>query len=159
MAATNGSKSYPLSEGGKVRSHALFPLTTLLFLPFLQKKSGAFKDRYSLFWSKLGEKLRSTKSVKKSSSGPEILRVIVDLLISFSILALVNIRNAATVASLSLGKSLLDECVELNEQISVVDRQLVATAKGQKKVYESNPKYQACLKQKNSLKEVRCQHA
>lgn len=75
-------------------------------------------------------------------------------MVSFSTIALVNIRDAVSEAAFCIANVLLSECQELKEQVEVAQRQMNAEENKSKGVAKQNPKYQAYLNQKNSSNKV-----
>jgi len=157
------------------------------FLPqfFVPSQGRSFRDKYSSFWTLLANKLvalpeESSKS--RRTSGTETLRRLIDQLVSFSSMSVMNIRDAVTEAALSIGKLLqsnhfstypsacghhpcicmlgglgtgiLASCKELKSQIEVAIRQMTAEDRGSLSNKKSNPKYSAYQKQKESATKV-----
>ena len=73
-------------------------------------------------------------------------------------MAVVNIRDSVTEASLSIAKSLLQSCIYRKNELVTVNRQILAEEGGvqgrSKSTAVQNPKYQACLKQRDTVHKV-----
>ncbi len=101
----------------------------------------------------------SSSKKKKALDGKDVLNAIVDQLTSFSCSKLLNIRDAATDAALSLGKRIVERGVAAKEQRDTARRQIAAEEKSHNNKSKGslikNPKYQACIKQKEAATEVK----
>lgn len=71
-----------------------------------------FRSTYQRFFEVLVDQARYVVSDKRSRhhNGVDILRRLVDVLISFNTLAIVGIRDAVTEAALSIAKGVIDLC-------------------------------------------------
>ena len=82
----------------------------------------------------------------------------IDQLVALSSMAVVNIRDSVTEASLSIAKSLLQSCIYRKNELVTVNRQILAEEGGvqgrSKSTAVQNPKYQACLKQRDTVHKV-----
>lgn len=99
----------------------------------------------------------SMSSSSSSSLGHDILRTVIDQLVSLSSMALVNIRVSVVEAALCINQSLLQGgCSELRQVVATAQRQMAAEEanRSSKALAVQNPKYQACLKQRNSAAKV-----
>ena len=103
------------------------------------------------------EKLLSLprESGNKRILGHEILRTAVDQMVALSSMAVVNVRDAVTEAALSVSQAVLRACKALRVELETVQRQISAEEKGRSKAQaQLNPKYQACLKQRDTTNKV-----
>ena len=96
MTTSEGSKLYPLTQASK------------------QLRGTTFRERYVQFWKHLAEELQSSEDqYVASKEGISMLKIIVDQLVSLSSMAVVNVRDAVTEASLTIGQRAVACCVGL----------------------------------------------
>ena len=96
-----------------------------------------------------------TDVARKSMNAVEILHVLIDQLVSLSSMVVANIRDAVTEAACSMGKTILNVCIDLKDQLAVADRQIKAEESGTSKAaLKSNPKYTALVKSRNDALKV-----
>lgn len=122
------------------------------------KGSKSFREKYKSFWIAWVEKLLSLPRESGSNKrvlGHEIIRTVVDQMVALSSMAVVNVRDAVTEAALSVSQAVLRSCKALRVELETVQRQILADEKGRTKAQaQLNPKYQACLKQRDTSKKV-----
>jgi hypothetical protein len=133
LSESEHSKNYPLSEKkGNSKAKNLF--------------RGKFQD----FWVKWVERALALPSEAKKAPGLDMLRMAIDQLVSLSSMSVVNIRDAVTEAALSVARGLLAHCASAKNELETATRQLSAEeARTSKAVARQNPKYLACVKQKD----------
>jgi hypothetical protein len=133
-------------------------------------KTVSFRSKFQSFWEQWTEKVLALPRDNTSNTGSsifgtgapagsrkvnglDILRNVVDQLVSLSSMAVVNIRDSVTEAALSVAKSILDGCANAKAEVITSQRQIAAAEIGKTKEQAlQNPKYVACLKQQHLAK-------
>jgi hypothetical protein len=125
----------------------------------MQSKGGkSYRDKYKAFWVSWVERLLSLprEDGGRRIIAHDILRTVADQLVALSSMAVVNIRDAVTEAALSVAQALLHACAGLRAKLETARRQIAAEESSRSKAAaQQNPKYQACLKQRDSAAKVR----
>ena len=97
------------------------------------KESRSLRQRFVVFWERLSTRLISNLDDAQGARSIELLRVIVDILITFSSYIVVNVRDAVTEAAMSIARQIAFVLADLRMKVQVATRQLNADSNKSKK--------------------------
>lgn len=93
---------------------------------FLQGRSDPFLVQFRAFWQKVTDELSTPDGASKRSSST--LRVLLEVLVSFSSIAVASIRDAVSTALLAIASSLIAQALKLKSALQMLERQTQSTS-------------------------------
>lgn len=144
------SGPYPLAENTRKQKQSNIRISFVMFWEFL---TDSLLDEIYSTMPTTDIETSVTKprlSINKSrGSSYDILSVLIDQLISLSSMPVVNIRDAITESLGTIGKRIVVSIVKINDQLSLVNRQLNAEEKKSSSGTKNTAKFNSFSKQKD----------